>query len=141
MLRQESTIVERVLSHLCSKEVYGDVTEWCEMRNDCVIVVRCPRRGRPGGGRPCGGPGWLFVHRRQPHFFTWRRPARWRRKQPPPLIGGDVLFLHEPTHRRTQIDRLRGLLQFPLQFFDHVGRNELAPFDRRYDRVKIRHAG
>ncbi len=42
MLRQESSAVEQILSHLCSKEVYGDVTEWCEMRNDCVIVVSCP---------------------------------------------------------------------------------------------------
>lgn len=42
MLRQDFPTVEHILAHLCSKELYGDVTEWCEMRNDCVIVVRCP---------------------------------------------------------------------------------------------------
>ena len=42
MLRQDLPAVDHILAHLCSKGVYGDVTEWCEMRNDCVIVVRCP---------------------------------------------------------------------------------------------------
>jgi hypothetical protein len=42
MLRQDLSTVEQILAHLCSKELYGDVTEWCEMRNDCVIVVTCP---------------------------------------------------------------------------------------------------
>jgi hypothetical protein len=42
MLRQDLSTVETVLAHLCSKGLYGDVTEWCEMRNDCVFVVSCP---------------------------------------------------------------------------------------------------
>ncbi len=42
MLRQDRSIVENILTHLCSKGLYGDVTEWCEMRNDCVFVVTCP---------------------------------------------------------------------------------------------------
>jgi hypothetical protein len=37
-----SAAVERVRQHLCSKGLYGDVTEWCEMRGDCVWVVTCP---------------------------------------------------------------------------------------------------
>ncbi len=35
-------VVEQVLAHLCGKGLYGDVTEWCEARNDCVFVVTCP---------------------------------------------------------------------------------------------------
>ncbi len=42
MLRQQLSPVEHILAHLCSKDLYGDVTEWCEMRNDCVFVVQCP---------------------------------------------------------------------------------------------------
>jgi len=42
MLGQDQTTVEIVLSHLCAKGLYGDVVEWCEMRHDCVFVVRCP---------------------------------------------------------------------------------------------------
>jgi len=34
--------IDRVREHLCSKGLYGDVTEWCETRNDCVYVVTCP---------------------------------------------------------------------------------------------------
>lgn len=41
MLQQQET-VERILAHLCEKGIVGDVTEWCEMRHDCVIVVTCP---------------------------------------------------------------------------------------------------
>lgn len=42
MLRQDQSVVEHILEHLCAKGVYGDVIEWCEMRDDCVIEVRCP---------------------------------------------------------------------------------------------------
>jgi hypothetical protein len=45
MLRHESSTVDHILSHLCGKGIYGDVTEWCEMRNDCVFVVSCPDCG------------------------------------------------------------------------------------------------
>ena len=45
MLHHEATTVDLILSHLCTKGLYGDVTEWCEMRNDCVFVVRCPDCG------------------------------------------------------------------------------------------------
>jgi hypothetical protein len=45
MLSQGSTTVRQILAHLCAKGLYGDVTEWCEMRNDCVFVVRCPDCG------------------------------------------------------------------------------------------------
>ncbi len=34
--------VAEIHRHLCSKGLYGDVTEWCEMRGDCVWVVVCP---------------------------------------------------------------------------------------------------
>lgn len=34
--------VDQVRDHLCSKGLFGDVTEWCESRNDCVYVVTCP---------------------------------------------------------------------------------------------------
>ena len=37
--------VDFVHSHLCSKGLFGDVTQWCEMRNDCVFVVTCPDCG------------------------------------------------------------------------------------------------
>jgi hypothetical protein len=39
---EASRVVEQVLAHLCGKGLYGDVTEWCETRNDCVFVVTCP---------------------------------------------------------------------------------------------------
>lgn len=39
---QHETLVDQILEHLCGKGIYGDVTEWCEMRHDCVIVVTCP---------------------------------------------------------------------------------------------------
>ena len=42
MLGQNFSAVESILAHLCGKGLYGDVTEWCEMRHDCVFVVRCP---------------------------------------------------------------------------------------------------
>jgi hypothetical protein len=42
MASEHSTLVETILSHLCGKGIYGDVTEWCEMRHDCVYVVTCP---------------------------------------------------------------------------------------------------
>jgi hypothetical protein len=45
MLRHDSPTVDHILAHLCSKGLYGDVTEWCEMRHDCVIVVTCPDCG------------------------------------------------------------------------------------------------
>jgi hypothetical protein len=34
--------VDQVRDHLCSKGLFGDVTELCEMRGDCVWVVTCP---------------------------------------------------------------------------------------------------
>lgn len=34
--------VDRVRDHLCSKGLFGDVAEMCEMRGDCVWVVTCP---------------------------------------------------------------------------------------------------
>jgi hypothetical protein len=37
-----SPTVDEVREHLCSKGLYGDVTQWCEMRGDCVWVVTCP---------------------------------------------------------------------------------------------------
>jgi hypothetical protein len=42
MLNQRHGIVDQILAHLCEKGLYGDVTEWCEMRHDCVFVVTCP---------------------------------------------------------------------------------------------------
>lgn len=39
------TQIEKVRDHLCSKGLYGDVTEWCEARHDCVYVVTCPDCG------------------------------------------------------------------------------------------------
>lgn len=40
--RQRPSLVDEILDHLCCKGLYGDVTEWCEMRHDCVVVVTCP---------------------------------------------------------------------------------------------------
>jgi hypothetical protein len=37
--------IENVREHLCSKGLYGNVAEWCEMRGDCVFVVTCPDCG------------------------------------------------------------------------------------------------
>ncbi len=37
--------VDRVRDHLCSKGIYGDVAELCEMRGDCTWVVTCPECG------------------------------------------------------------------------------------------------
>jgi hypothetical protein len=34
--------VDRVREHLCSKGLYGDVAELCEMRGDCCYVITCP---------------------------------------------------------------------------------------------------
>lgn len=34
--------VDRVIEHLCSKGLYGDIAEMCESRGDCVFVVTCP---------------------------------------------------------------------------------------------------
>lgn len=42
MATEQQSLVESILSHLCGKGIYGDVTEWCEMRRDCVYVVTCP---------------------------------------------------------------------------------------------------
>ena len=42
MASEQYSLVEMILSHLCGKGIYGDVTEWCEMRRDCVYVVTCP---------------------------------------------------------------------------------------------------
>lgn len=39
---QYQSVVDHVLAHLCGKGLFGEVTEWCEMRNDCVFVVTCP---------------------------------------------------------------------------------------------------
>jgi hypothetical protein len=35
-------MLDTVRDHLCAKNLFGDVTEWCEMRGDCVYVVTCP---------------------------------------------------------------------------------------------------
>lgn len=45
MLLTSGSAVDRVREHLCSKGLYGDVTEWCETRNDCIYVVTCPDCG------------------------------------------------------------------------------------------------
>lgn len=42
MLERQQALVHEVLAHLCDKGLYGDVSEWCEMRHDCVYVVTCP---------------------------------------------------------------------------------------------------
>lgn len=42
MISGHSSVVDDILAHLCGKGLFGDVTEWCEMRNDCVWVVTCP---------------------------------------------------------------------------------------------------
>lgn len=42
MVLSSTSVVDLVREHLCSKDLYGDVTEWCEARNDCVYVVTCP---------------------------------------------------------------------------------------------------
>jgi hypothetical protein len=42
MTSDQLSVVDQVLTHLCHKGLYGDVVEWCEMRNDCVYVVTCP---------------------------------------------------------------------------------------------------
>ena len=42
MVLSSMNLVDKVREHLCSKGLYGDVTEWCEARNDCVYVVSCP---------------------------------------------------------------------------------------------------
>lgn len=45
-LSTSSSVVDGVREHLCSKGLYGDVTEWCETRHDCVYVVTCPDCGQ-----------------------------------------------------------------------------------------------
>jgi hypothetical protein len=45
-MQTTSSTVDDVREHLCSKGLYGDVAEWCEMRGDCVFVVSCPECGR-----------------------------------------------------------------------------------------------
>jgi hypothetical protein len=42
MLSHSETFVTQVHQHLCSKGLFGNVAQWCEMRNDCVWVVTCP---------------------------------------------------------------------------------------------------
>ena len=37
-----SPTVDRVIEHLCSKGLFGDIAELCETRGDCVFVVTCP---------------------------------------------------------------------------------------------------
>ena len=37
-----SATVDRVIEHLCSKGLFGDIAEMCESRGDCVFVVTCP---------------------------------------------------------------------------------------------------
>lgn len=34
--------VDRLIQHLCSKGIFGDIAEMCESRGDCVYVVTCP---------------------------------------------------------------------------------------------------
>ena len=36
-----SATVDRVIEHLCSKGLFGDIAELCETRGDCVFVVTC----------------------------------------------------------------------------------------------------
>lgn len=45
MSSHATTAVDRVIEHLCSKGLFGDVAELCESRNDCVVVVTCPDCG------------------------------------------------------------------------------------------------
>jgi hypothetical protein len=42
MSTSAAAAVDRVRDHLCSKGLFGDVAEMCEMRGDCVWVVTCP---------------------------------------------------------------------------------------------------
>lgn len=42
MSYEHFSLVDEILTHLCGKGLFGDVTEWCEMRHDCVYVVTCP---------------------------------------------------------------------------------------------------
>ncbi|HCG29072.1 MAG TPA: hypothetical protein DEU95_04855, partial [Chloroflexi bacterium] len=37
--------IDRVRDHLCTKGIFGDVAELCEMRGDCTWVVTCPDCG------------------------------------------------------------------------------------------------
>lgn len=45
MVSGPENYVNEVHTHLCSKGIFGDVTQWCEMRHDCVYVVTCPDCG------------------------------------------------------------------------------------------------
>ena len=45
MLSHSESLVDQVHDHLCSKGLFGDVAQWCEMRHDCVWVVKCPECG------------------------------------------------------------------------------------------------
>jgi hypothetical protein len=45
MLSNSEFYVTQVHQHLCSKGLFGSVAQWCEMRNDCVWVVKCPDCG------------------------------------------------------------------------------------------------
>ena len=45
MLSHSESFVNQVHQHLCSKGLFGDVAHWCEMRHDCVWVVKCPECG------------------------------------------------------------------------------------------------
>lgn len=42
MSTSASAAVDRVIEHLCSKGLFGDIAELCETRGDCVFVVTCP---------------------------------------------------------------------------------------------------
>lgn len=39
-----SPALEAIVRHLCEGEchAYGDLIEWCESRNDCIVAVVCP---------------------------------------------------------------------------------------------------
>ena len=39
-----SPTLEAIVRHLCEGEchAYGDLIEWCESRNDCIVAVVCP---------------------------------------------------------------------------------------------------
>jgi hypothetical protein len=39
-----SPALEAIVRHLCETDchAYGDLIEWCESRNDCIVAVVCP---------------------------------------------------------------------------------------------------
>ena len=39
-----SPALEAIVRHLCEGDchAYGDLIEWCDSRNDCIVAVVCP---------------------------------------------------------------------------------------------------